>query len=73
MQEDLAAAEMELASWYETMQRETEALKQAYQPATEAPVTSSQNPGPSKHRTSTSTAYNSMLVNSEVLHKPYAA
>lgn len=31
MQEDLAAAEAELAGWYETMQRETHALKRMYQ------------------------------------------
>lgn len=31
MQEDLAAAEAELAGWYETMQRETHALKRIYQ------------------------------------------
>ncbi|KAA6427234.1 MAG: hypothetical protein FRX49_02991 [Trebouxia sp. A1-2] len=30
--EDLAAAEAELAGWYETMQRETNALKRIYQP-----------------------------------------
>lgn len=30
MQEDLAAAEAELAGWYETMQRETHALKRLY-------------------------------------------
>lgn len=32
VQEDLAAAEAELAGWYETMQRETNALKRIYQP-----------------------------------------
>jgi len=31
LQEDLAAAEAELAGWYETMQRETNALKRIYQ------------------------------------------
>lgn len=31
MQEDLAAAEAELAGWYETMQRETHALERLYQ------------------------------------------
>lgn len=31
VQEDLAAAEAELAGWYETMQRETNALKRIYQ------------------------------------------
>ena len=31
LQEDLAAAEAELAGWYETMQRETHALKRIYQ------------------------------------------
>ena len=31
MQEDLAAAEAELAGWYETMHRETHALKHMYQ------------------------------------------
>lgn len=31
MQEDLASAEAELAGWYETMQRETHALKRLYQ------------------------------------------
>lgn len=31
VQEDLAAAEAELAGWYETMQRETHALKRMYQ------------------------------------------
>ena len=30
LQEDLAAAEAELAGWYETMQRETHALKRIY-------------------------------------------
>lgn len=30
MQEDLASAEAELAGWYETMQRETNALKRLY-------------------------------------------
>jgi len=30
LQEDLAAAEAELAGWYETMQRETNALKRIY-------------------------------------------
>lgn len=31
LQEDLASAEAELAGWYETMQRETRALKRLYQ------------------------------------------
>lgn len=66
MQEDLAAAEMELASWYETMQRETEALKLTYQASNEFEATSTPIAGTGVRRTSTSTAYNSMPVNAEV-------
>lgn len=46
-QEDLAAAEMELANWYETMQRETEALQLAYKPADGAAPTGPGKPSPS--------------------------
>ena len=49
-QEDLAAAEMELVNWYETMQRETDALKLAYKPADGAAPTSPDKPSPSALR-----------------------
>ena len=54
VQEDLAAAEAELAGWYETMQRETTALKQIYsgpdQDAPESPhgAGPSEGKGPAK-------------------------
>lgn len=59
MQEDLAAAEAELAGWYETMQRETNALKRIYHSpdhdvthslhGTGLPDSSKVSPGPAPH------------------------
>ena len=58
---------MELASWYETMQRETEALKLAYQPVNgELNPSNPQRPLNAKHPTSTSAAYNGAPVDPEV-------
>ena len=58
---------MELASWYETMQRETEALKLAYQPANgELNPSNPQRPPNAKHPTSTSAAYNGVATDPEV-------
>ena len=47
LKEDLAAAEAELAGWYETMQRETNALKRAYQSSGQDLLSSPHEMGPS--------------------------
>ena len=50
VQEDLAAAEAELAGWYETMQRETTALKRIYSGPDQDAPDSPHGARPSEHK-----------------------